>query len=255
MMEQASPIEGLPRWANFHTITGLLRALDYFGTFIFAISGSLTAATSGCDLLGCLMIGFITAVGGGTFRDVLLFSRQPFWFQEYEYVIFTIISSLAVFFYWGKLKPNEIIKTKEGGEGSFLQWADAVSLGAFSVAGAMNGIRAGDNLLLSLMCGLITCTGGGIMRDILLNRPIRIMNPHSEMYAPTAVGGVFLYLMLHKIAPAAQGLRIILTIAFVTSLRYNAWTYGLRLPFWNQVTQKVEYKRSNPLIQENKNRK
>lgn len=201
------------------------------------------------------MLGFITAVGGGTFRDVLLFSRQPFWFQEYEYVIFTIISSLAVFFYWGKLKPNEIIKTKEGGEGSFLQWADAVSLGAFSVAGAMNGLRAGDNILLSLMCGLITCTGGGIMRDILLNRPIRIMHPEAEMYAPTAVGGVFLYLMLHKIAPAAQGLRIILTIALVTTLRYNAWTYGLRLPFWNQVTQQVEYKRSNPLIQDKKNRK
>ena len=73
--------EGLPRFPDITTPTGILRGLDYFGTIVFAASGGLTAATCGCDLLGTLAVGTITAVGGGTIRDTIVLNKQPFWFE------------------------------------------------------------------------------------------------------------------------------------------------------------------------------
>lgn len=73
--------EGLPRFPDPTTPTGILRGLDYFGTLVFAASGGLTAATCGCDLLGTLAVGTITAVGGGTIRDTIVLNKQPFWFE------------------------------------------------------------------------------------------------------------------------------------------------------------------------------
>ena len=73
--------EGLPRFSDPTTPTGILRGLDYFGTIVFAASGGLTAATCGCDLLGTLAVGTITAVGGGTIRDTIVLNKQPFWFE------------------------------------------------------------------------------------------------------------------------------------------------------------------------------
>ena len=71
--------EGLPRFPNLHTPTGVLRSLDWFGTVAFAASGALTAATCGCDALGTVAVGTITAVGGGTIRDAVVLNKPPFW--------------------------------------------------------------------------------------------------------------------------------------------------------------------------------
>jgi len=78
-------VDGMPRFPSCSSAAGLLRGSDYFGTLIFAISGSITAASCGMDVFGATAIGTITAIGGGTIRDSLILHKQPFWIEEEEY--------------------------------------------------------------------------------------------------------------------------------------------------------------------------
>lgn len=235
-----SPHEGLPRWPSLASPTGILRGLDYFGTVVFAASGSLTAAMSGCDLLGCSIVGTITAVGGGTIRDALVLRKQPFWTEEWEYLIISIAAAATAFYCWGELEPGKDIlgtgltlKSADGGEGDLMNWGDAIGVGAFAVIGAMNGIRANSPFIVSGICGMMTSTFGGATRDTLLNRPVRILHPYSDTYAPIAFVTACNYLMMRQLAPSKQGLRICTSVGLAVMLRYLAWTNGWRLPHWD----------------------
>jgi uncharacterized membrane protein YeiH len=248
-----SPHEGLPRWPHTQGPTGLLRGLDYFGTVVFAASGSLTAAMSGCDLLGCGLIGTITAVGGGTIRDVLVLRKQPFWVEEWEYLLISLAATSSAFYFWGDLEAGKdvagtslTLKSADGGEGDLMNWGDAVGVGAFAVIGAMNGIRAGCPFIVSGVCGMMTATFGGATRDTLLNRPVRILHPYSDTYAPIAFVTACSYLAMRKFAPAKQGLRIFASVGLAVALRYLSWTHGWRLPYWKERTQTVVVSSADP---------
>ena len=241
--------EGLPRFGNLTSSTGILRSLDYIGTLVFSCSGSLTALLCGSDLWGALIIGTFTAVGGGTLRDVLILNKKPFWFEEWEYLILGILAAGITFLYWNKLDHKNSLgfKNEVGGEGSIMDYLDALSLGAFAVIGTMNGIRANAPILVCCICGMMTCTFGGLTRDTLLNRPVRILHPYSDMYAPIAFAGSATYLALRSLMPQTQGLRIFLTIATVVGLRIGAMKEGWRLPWWNEQ-QEIVWGNSDPRL-------
>ncbi|OQS00694.1 hypothetical protein THRCLA_05895 [Thraustotheca clavata] len=241
------PREGLPRWPGLTASTGLLRGLDWFGTLVFATSGSLTAAMCGADLLGSIIIGTITAVGGGTLRDALVLNKQPFWVEEWEYLVLSGVAATAAFYFWGDMKPGQelvpgsglTLKSADGGEGTMMEWSDAVGVGTFAVIGAMNGIRANSPFLVSAICGMMTSTFGGLTRDTLLGRPVRILHSYNDVYATVALSSACLYLSMRKIAPQQQAARIFLSIALAVVLREQAWTHGWRLPFWATNSQTV----------------
>lgn len=81
------------------TPQGVLRGLDYFGTAVFAASGAVTAGESGIDSFGCTLVGCITAMGGGTVRDLVL-GKQAFWVKEFEYPLIAASSAALAFFFW-----------------------------------------------------------------------------------------------------------------------------------------------------------
>ncbi|KAI8612365.1 UPF0126 domain-containing protein [Chytriomyces sp. MP71] len=247
---QQSPREGLPRWPSVTSATGLLRSLDWFGTGVFAVSGSLTAATCGCDVFGCALVGTVTAVGGGTLRDALVLNKHPFWVEEWEYLILSVGAALAAFYLWGSLPvgDSQTIKTQDGGEGTVLQWGDAIGVGAFAVIGAMNGIRANAPFLVSALCGMMTATFGGATRDTLLNRPVRILHPYADVYAPIALAGAAGYLGLRALTPALQALRIGVCVIGVVGLRWMAWTQGWRLSYWDLPGQSIVSTREDPRV-------
>ncbi len=139
---------------------------------VFAASGSIAAGQCGLDLLGCVAVGTITAVGGGTLRDVVVLRKEPFWSGadgEVEYIYLAVAGAVLAFVLYPLV-----------GEHSWPDdmWPDAISLGAFGVIGAMNGVRAGLPTPLILVCGAMTGTGGGATRDIILKKPVRIF--HSQ---------------------------------------------------------------------------
>ncbi|KAF0693148.1 hypothetical protein As57867_015789, partial [Aphanomyces stellatus] len=226
-------------------------SLDWFGTVVFAVSGSVTATTAGCDLLGCTLVGTITAVGGGTLHDALVLGKQPFWVDECEYLVLSAAAAAVAFYAWGELEPGQDIlapgvtlKAADGGEGTLMDWGDAIGVGAFAVIGAMNGIRAQCPIFVSAMCGMMTATFGGLTRDTLLHRPVRILHrpvrilhrpvrilhPYADTYAPIAFTGAAAYLAMRAVAPARQGLRIASCVGLAAGLRQQAWTHGWRLP-------------------------
>lgn len=247
-----SPHEGLPRWPSLTSPTGCLRTLDWIGTVVFAGSGSLTAATMGADIFGCSVIGTITAIGGGTLRDVLVLRKQPFWVEEWEYLVISVLAASAFFFGWEMLPNNEKeslgLKNADGGEGEVMQWGDALGVGAFAVIGCMNGIRAGCPALVSSICGMMTSTFGGLTRDTLLNRPVRILHPYSDVYAPIAFTGAASYLAMRSLMPGAQGFRIFGAVSLTMALRYGAWTQGWRLPWWDKADGKVVQRNQDPRL-------
>ena len=110
---------------------------------------------------------------------------------EWEYLVMSLLAAGAVFFGWNELEAGKryqlgeyldlgTLKAADGGEGDMMQWGDAIGLGAFAVIGAMNGLRANSPMLITCLCGMMTCTFGGLTRDTLLNRPVRILHPYSD---------------------------------------------------------------------------
>ncbi|RHY36324.1 hypothetical protein DYB38_004022 [Aphanomyces astaci] len=247
--------EGLPRWPNLWTPTGCLRFLDWFGTVVFAMSGSLAGASSGADLNGCILIGTVTAVGGGTLRDALVLNTSPSWVDEWEYLVISAVSATVAVYVWHRLRPGcplwlgLTLKAADCGEGDLMQWGDAIGVGAFAVIGAMNGIRGNRPMIVSALCGVMTATFGGMVRDMLLHRPVRILHPYADTYAPIALVGAVSYLGMQAVAPLQQfqGCRILISVTLTVFLRQQAWTNGWRLPHWN-INQEVVQMNQDPRV-------
>ena len=215
--------ESLPRYPEA-TPLGVLRGLDYMGTVSFAISGSVTAATCGLDLVGCTVVGCITALGGGTIRDAIFGKLPVFWLDEREYFYMALASAFATFcacctFEFDKYEAYEFI----------MFWTDTIGLGAFAVIGTMYAIRLKYSIVLILLCTLITCTGGGIIRDTLCRRPVRVLYPYQDTYAATTVVGGASWLMMRQVNLPLL-VRTPIAVGTVVGLRYAAATTGFHLP-------------------------
>ena len=243
---------GIARFPSLNNAAGLLRASDYAGTCIFAATGAITGASCGLDLFGTVAIGSITALGGGTTRDAIILHRPPFWTEEVEYVWMALAAAAATFFLWPQVPAGNAVKDASGEAGPAMWWADAVSLGAFSVIGAMGGVQAGMGVTVAMLCGLSTATFGGVCRDLLCGLPksnphstdkdgaacVRIFHSQKELYAVTALGGAGTFLAARRVTAGA--LPVVSGIAAATALRYVATTRGLGLPSWTQPEWRVD---------------
>lgn len=236
--------DGMTRYPSIASFPGLLRGCDYFGTWIFAASGSVTAASCGMDLLGATAIGTITAVGGGTVRDAIILHKQPFWVEEAEYFYMAAAVAAATFFAWPQMPAGNAIKNEKGGEGPFMFWGDAVGVGTFAVVGAMNAFRACVHPGLAVLCGTVTATFGGLTRDVICGIPSsgsrgRIFHSKADLYATTAAGGASVYALLRQLR-APLSARILGGVASAVALRWAANEFAIGLPTWNDMRWKVD---------------
>ncbi|KAG5182247.1 UPF0126 domain-containing protein [Tribonema minus] len=223
--------DGLTRYPSLSSPQGVLRGLDLFGTVVFAYSGCVTAGQAGMDLLGCTIVGTITAVGGGTVRDLLLGNTPVFWMTETEYLYICLAAAVGTFFTYSALAEQGFTTDSE-----LLNWADALGVGAFCVIGAQNAVRRRLSTAICVACGMFTATFGGVIRDVLCQRPPRILHSHAEIYASTALVGAGTYMALRR-ARATPMLRIAGGFGAAFALRIAAWKLQLRLPTWAQSPQ------------------
>lgn len=224
----APPDDGLTRYPTLRSPQGVLRGMDYMGTAVFALSGTVTAGQVGMDLMGCVIVGTITATGGGTVRDLLLGNTPVFWMHETEYLWICLLTSLGVFFLWSYLA-----KIGVRDDMALLNWADAMGIGAFCCIGAQAGVRKGLSKIVCVACGMLTSTFGGVIRDVLCSRPPRILFSHAEIYASTAVLGSTVYIFSRAAGLPPVG-RIACGFAAAAGLRVLAFTTDIRLPSWVQ---------------------
>lgn len=191
--------------------------LDLFGTFIFALSGGFRAVKYELDILGVLILSISTGVGGGLIRDCLLGATPPASFKDENYLIVCIVGGLMVFIWSRKLA---------------LQWkkiilSDALGLGVFTAIGALKAIQFGLGPVGVVMMSILTATGGGVVRDILVREMPAII--HSDFYATASlIGGISLYCTYLIGAP--EIVQILVAVSVTTGLRLFAIKHKLSLP-------------------------
>lgn len=159
-------------------------ALNIFGLFVFAVSGALTALRNELDVLSVAMTAFITGVGGGTIRDVLLGAFPVWWIRDMDAVVICLAGAVAAMaaqpFFASRLKA--------------LIWADALGLAVFSILGAQAALAAGSPLFIAIFLGAVSATFGGLIRDVLLNEPSLFMK--QDVYVTAALAGAGVYIGL-----------------------------------------------------------
>ena len=190
--------------------------LEALGTFAFAISGIRLAAQKDFDLFGAFVVGFVTAVGGGTIRDLLLDSR-PFWMTDSIYLIWTLTALLFVILF-----RKYLIKMNN----TFFIF-DTIGLALFTVVGIEKSLIAEFPFWVAIIMGTITGVAGGIMRDICINEIPLIFR--KEIYALACIFGGICYHVCH-INGLDQMFTQIATCSTVLVIRILAVKLKISLP-------------------------
>lgn len=188
-------------------IPPFISGLGYFGDVVFAISGALAAGRHRMDTIGFMIVGTITAIGGGTIRDLLL-GQEVFWIANQGELALCLAASLLTYFF----VPEATARKKA------MLWSDALGLSAFAVSGAQIALSAGAQPLVAIVMGMITGTGGGLIRDLICGEQPFITR--GELYASTALAGAGTHIGL---AWAGLTVPVSMLLGFLVVLGLRAW--------------------------------
>jgi len=156
----------------------VLLAVDLVGTFVFAVEGALAGIRGELDLLGLLVVSFVTALGGGTVRDLLIGAVPPNSIRDWRYGATAFAGGGAVFCFYQSFQhvPQQLLIT-----------LDAAGLALFAMAGAGKALEFRINPMIAVLMGVLTGVGGGTIRDVLMTRVPGILN--TDIYASAALAG------------------------------------------------------------------
>lgn len=194
----------------------LISIVDYAGTFAFAVSGIRLASAKNFDWFGAYVVGFVTAIGGGTTRDLLL-DVTPFWMLQPSYIIITGIALFAVILMGKRMTYFN---------NAFFIF-DAIGLGLFVVVGVEKSMSAGFPIWVTILMGMITGSVGGIIRDILINEVPLIFR--KDIYALACIFGGIIYYICTLIDLPSEITQII-SAASVILMRVLAVKYHWSVP-------------------------
>lgn len=198
----------------------LLYAIDLTGTFVFAMSGVVTANERRMDIFGASVIGFVTAVGGGTIRDMLIGSTPVGWMVNRDYLIVIGLGILVAMFL-----HKHITKWHKT---MFL--FDTVGIGLFTVLGLQKTLSFGLSPSVAVMMGIVSAVFGGVVRDVLVNRIPLIFR--KEIYATACLAGAILYAVISPYFPGSLW-TVLLSMAVVIAIRVTAVRRKWALPLPN----------------------
>lgn len=192
-------------------------AIEILGTIAFAMSGTFAAMQKRLDPFGVLIIAFVTAVGGGTIRDLLL-DVPIFWMHDMVMCTVIFITCLV----------SMIFKSLEKKFKVTLFLFDSFGLGLFTIVGIQKGMNADLHPLICITLGTITGCFGGISRDILLNRIPLIFR--KEIYATACIVGGGIFLTLVEYTTLSYGFVQISTILLIVAIRTLAVKFHWQIP-------------------------
>lgn len=197
----------------------LVALLDHAAVFVFALTGALTASRAQLDIVGFGFLATVTALGGGTLRDVLL-HRPILWVESPSYLGLAILAAVIVFFTAHLLESR--IRA--------LYWFDAAALASAVAAGTGVAMETGQSWPIVLVMGMATGTFGGLIRDVIANEVPLILR-HGELYASAAFAGSAVALIAGA-AGAPEALALGLSAATGFALRAGSMVFGWRLPVY-----------------------
>ena len=198
----------------------ILYSLDLLGTAVFAITGVLAGCRRDMDLFGVMVLGFVTAIGGGTIRDMLLTGQAVFWTQELNYLYVCLIS-IAL----GLLALKRFHRFEQP-----LLIMDAIGLATFTIIGVEKTLALEFAPMIAVCMGVLTGAGGGVIRDLLSGHAPLILS--KSIYATASMAGGITFVAGNMIGLPAHWLAMIASVV-VFLLRLVDIRHDLSLPRWS----------------------
>lgn len=196
---------------------------DYAGTFAFAISGALAAMNKKFDPLGVFILAAVTAVGGGSLRDMLIGRTPVGWMQDMNYLYLIIAATVVAILFRSRLSYFRR---------TFFLF-DSIGLAIFTIVGVELGLQHQLHPIICVILGTMTASFGGLIRDILCNQVPVIL--HQEIYASASLGGALLYLAFQQ-SHLQQSIIYLLISLFIVGIRIMAVKFHWHLPkFYKEV--------------------
>lgn len=160
--------------------------LDLIGTFVFAISGTIVAGEKRLDLFGAAFIGFVTAIGGGTLRDMMIGISPVSWISSTSYLYVIVLAVLITF-----VLKEQIFQFRRT---IFL--FDTIGIGVFTIIGVEKALAHGISTPVAIIMGILTAVAGGVIRDTLTNQVPQVFR--KEIYATACLAGAVVYIVLKR---------------------------------------------------------
>lgn len=195
-----------------------IQVLELLGTFAFAVSGATAAINKSYDVIGLLALAFITAIGGGTVRDLLIGATPVAWMtDELSNTAIIAAAIIAALFFSYVKKLNRLLST-----------FDAIGLGMFTITGINKGVAFGLPMPVCVALGVITGTFGGLLRDVICGeQPILFTR---EIYAAASLAGGILYLVAGHYTGLSGDISQSIAIAVIVSIRLVTFRNNWQLP-------------------------
>lgn len=191
--------------------------LELLGTFFFAISGALAIQDEHHDLFGAGFMGFVTAIGGGTLRDIMLGSYPLVWIGDINFLYSVLAGALAAYLFF-----NFLIRLRR----TFI-FFDTLGISFFTILGVEKALSLGVRPEIAAIMGMFSAVMGGVIRDVLTNEKPVIFR--KEIYATACLVGAIAYLLLYKVG-LDRNINLLLSISLIFIVRIVAIKYKLSLP-------------------------
>jgi uncharacterized membrane protein YeiH len=193
--------------------------IEYFAVAVCAITAVLAAEGKRMDLFGVMVLALVTAVGGGTIRDLCLGVRQLIWIEQPMYLWTALIAAMATFVTVRFIHPPHRL----------LAVADAFGLALFGIAGTEKALMLGTSGIVAVLLGIVTGVAGGILRDVLRGELPLVFQPDVNLYATAVFAGALVFVLLRVWLPASES-HCYIGMAVILVLRLAAMRWKLRLP-------------------------
>ncbi|WP_223636557.1 trimeric intracellular cation channel family protein [Corallococcus sp. EGB] len=196
----------------------LLRGLDFAGTYVFAVEGAIAAIAGGLDPLGVMVLSFTTALAGGILRDLLIGATPPISIRDERYAVVAFAGGATVLLlhrFVTEVPPLLLVTL------------DAVGLSLFAIAGARKALDFGLRPLMAVLMAALTGSGGGILRDLFLNRVPVVLR--ADIYAVAALFGAFVMLAGQRLGWPSRTMALVGGIACFVLRMVSVW-HGWNLP-------------------------
>lgn len=198
-------------------MSSLQYVLEILGTLFFAISGALAIRDRNPDLFGATFTGFVTAIGGGTLRDIMLGAYPLVWISDINFLYAILLGVVVAYIFF---------KVLVGLRRTFM-FFDALGISFFTILGVEKALSLGLRPEIAAMMGMFSAVMGGVIRDTLINeQPVLF---RKEVYATACLAGAVLYLVLHRF-DVPRDINLIISSAFIFIIRMVAVKFKLALP-------------------------
>jgi uncharacterized membrane protein YeiH len=201
--------------------------LDFASVLVFALTGALVASRAQLDLVGFAFVACLTAVGGGTVRDVLLDRNPVFWIEEPLYILIAALAAVVVFF------TAHLMESRY----RWLLWLDSFALAVAVPAGVSLAIGLDQSVPVVLIMGMVTGCLGGLMRDVVCNE-VPLVLKQGELYASAAFAGAIVAVVVERMS-GNLALALVACGGVTWALRAGSLALGWRMPVYKGRPPKV----------------